>query len=565
LRNKGTDTYKNDIFGDSINIERTITQGGKSGTTSYKIKDSKGNIVSSKASDLKLILDKFNIQVDNPCAIMTQDISRKFLSSSKGEKKFEFFERATQLSVMIEEFNYVKENKGKIEKMLKIKNEALEEKRVELEKKKKEYEDITKLKTLEKEISKARTEYAWSLVIKEEGSLKKFLERKKEIEKEKEDLNNIWSNYSEELSTINEQDRVYELEAEKISRKIQTISGQKTNQNNLIKVVEKKIAKAKQEIETAHSNIQTSEKRKKSAEYKIETEKKNIENKKMKIKTMDNKDEEKISEYNEQLSKLKDEIEKLGLEKSELESTLDKIEEEMRESSNQNDGKRKDSLYHQIDRLKNVKQDKYKFFENRSGTFSKFLQELSKSKKFKRPPIGPIGLLINLSDTKWGAVAEIKLKNYLQLYILDNFEDDNEFKKLCFANKLDLSTIIFSYDKNFYDLRKKIQEQYLTLFKVIEIDKNVISKYPIKYDDEYLLPTILNLLVDQANIETCALVKDNKEGVDVMFKKSIKGIKEVYSMTGTRFFKRGESENTVVKNNKARLFLQTENIDEQIE
>jgi len=78
LSNKGLDHYQKDIFGDTIIIERSIHSNAKSGTTSYKIKNSSDKVISTKASDLKLILEKFNIQVDNPCALMSQDTSKNF-------------------------------------------------------------------------------------------------------------------------------------------------------------------------------------------------------------------------------------------------------------------------------------------------------------------------------------------------------------------------------------------------------------------------------------------------------------------------------------------------------
>jgi len=102
---------------------------------------------------------------------------KKFLNSNQPERVYEFFERATQLSVMMEEFNIVMENKSKMEKILKYKNDILKEKRSDLNKKKKEYEDVQKLKEIDKEIAKVRIELTWSYVIKEEMQVKKFGEK----------------------------------------------------------------------------------------------------------------------------------------------------------------------------------------------------------------------------------------------------------------------------------------------------------------------------------------------------------------------------------------------------
>ena len=46
-----------------------------------------GKVISNKKEDLMRIIDQFNIQVDNPVAVLNQDTSRNFLNSkSPGDK-----------------------------------------------------------------------------------------------------------------------------------------------------------------------------------------------------------------------------------------------------------------------------------------------------------------------------------------------------------------------------------------------------------------------------------------------------------------------------------------------
>ena len=47
-----------------------------------------GKIVSQKKEELDHILDQFNIQVDNPVAILNQDTSRNFLHSKNATDKY---------------------------------------------------------------------------------------------------------------------------------------------------------------------------------------------------------------------------------------------------------------------------------------------------------------------------------------------------------------------------------------------------------------------------------------------------------------------------------------------
>jgi hypothetical protein len=98
LRNVGEDTFKHDLYGDSITVERTITLAGK---TDYKFKDHREKVVTTDRQELVPLCDRFNIQINNPCIIMMQETSRDFLGHSTPKKKYELFERATQIKVIV--------------------------------------------------------------------------------------------------------------------------------------------------------------------------------------------------------------------------------------------------------------------------------------------------------------------------------------------------------------------------------------------------------------------------------------------------------------------------------
>ena len=69
LKNSGHEAYRPDEYGNAITITRSFTQNGSS---SYKIKNQQGRLVSNKREELSAILDHFMIDVDNPMNILTQ-------------------------------------------------------------------------------------------------------------------------------------------------------------------------------------------------------------------------------------------------------------------------------------------------------------------------------------------------------------------------------------------------------------------------------------------------------------------------------------------------------------
>ena len=73
IKNQGEYAYRHEAFSDSITITRRFTRTGES---TYTIKSTSGNTVSTKREEVAAICDHMNIQVDNPLNILTQDSAR---------------------------------------------------------------------------------------------------------------------------------------------------------------------------------------------------------------------------------------------------------------------------------------------------------------------------------------------------------------------------------------------------------------------------------------------------------------------------------------------------------
>lgn len=76
ISNDGSDAYEYDKYGGRIVVVRQIAA---SGSSTYKLKNVTGNVVSTSRADLLKLILYMNIQVDNPVCVMTQDASRGFL------------------------------------------------------------------------------------------------------------------------------------------------------------------------------------------------------------------------------------------------------------------------------------------------------------------------------------------------------------------------------------------------------------------------------------------------------------------------------------------------------
>ncbi|KAF2532951.1 hypothetical protein F2Q70_00032515 [Brassica cretica] len=84
IKNQGEDAFKPEVYGDVIIVERRITESA----SSTILKDHEGKKVSSRKDELRELVEHYNIDVENPCVVMSQDKSREFLHSGNDKDKF---------------------------------------------------------------------------------------------------------------------------------------------------------------------------------------------------------------------------------------------------------------------------------------------------------------------------------------------------------------------------------------------------------------------------------------------------------------------------------------------
>ncbi|KAF2144764.1 uncharacterized protein K452DRAFT_222905 [Aplosporella prunicola CBS 121167] len=94
IKNHGSSAYKPELYGKSIIVERHFSLNGTSG---FKLKNSKEKVISTKKADLEDIIDAFQLQIDNPMNVLSQDMARQFLNHSTAADKYRFFLEGTNL------------------------------------------------------------------------------------------------------------------------------------------------------------------------------------------------------------------------------------------------------------------------------------------------------------------------------------------------------------------------------------------------------------------------------------------------------------------------------------
>uniref|UniRef100_A0A9J7YNQ5 Structural maintenance of chromosomes protein 6 n=1 Tax=Cyprinus carpio carpio TaxID=630221 RepID=A0A9J7YNQ5_CYPCA len=174
LRNRGRDAYKPEVFGQSITVDLRISSEG---IRTYKLRSKTGHLVSSKKEELISILDHFNIQVDNPVSILTQEMSKHFLHSKGEGDKYKFFMKATQLDQMKEDYSYIMKTKTMTQNTVEKHRETLQELKRKYHEKEERYKSLASLDEMQKKLDELKNQMAWALVAEVEQEVKPMRER----------------------------------------------------------------------------------------------------------------------------------------------------------------------------------------------------------------------------------------------------------------------------------------------------------------------------------------------------------------------------------------------------
>jgi chromosome segregation ATPase len=568
IRNIGDDSFKHDQYGDVITVVRRIDRHASS---SYKIKSTSGKVVATTFKELKLMMDQFNIQIDNPTAVMTQDVSREFLATASNAKKFVFFERATQLEKMTDEYDKTNKFKWKLDSALKGKKEKLIETEKELKEYKREYEESRALEKMETEISALQTKVLCAIVKEKRNEYRRFDEKVRQeepkVRKLEERQNSEQGGQDELKRQIDEQLKEIEaikVEVEKLKDEVGGIDKQiiEIGRRRTPFVAEEQ--EYKQRIERAKGQIKKTEKEigelREKSKIDRSAERQKIESK---------------------LESLREEAAKFKQRKEDLDKDIDLHEQQVRKSTATLKDMRetKDGYENQMKRfqdsaanLERQKKDKMEFFSR--IPLKAILHEIQQQRsKFHKVPIGPIGLLITVKDLKWAPAIEWALKNDIQNFICHDTHDQKLLANIVKyvnskgSNHQGHTPTIFvqNFSDTVYDVsRARPSKDFTTIMDMVDLDEHSITSQPVRYGDmESLRATVFNVLINQSRIESTVLIESMEEARKTMFPRPPPGADNCFTIDGSRLFMRGGAENYLgAKQTFSKLW--SANKDEQI-
>uniref|UniRef100_A0A2K5ZJ05 Structural maintenance of chromosomes protein 6 n=1 Tax=Mandrillus leucophaeus TaxID=9568 RepID=A0A2K5ZJ05_MANLE len=523
LRNRGDDAFKASVYGNSILIQQHISIDG---SRSYKLKSATGSVVSTKKEELIAILDHFNIQVDNPVSVLTQEMSKQFLQSKNEGDKYKFFMKATQLEQMKEDYSYIMETKERTKEQIHQGEERLTELKRQCVEKEERFQSIAGLSTMKTNLESLKHEMAWAVVNEIEKQLNAIrdnikigedraarLDRK--MEEQQVRLNEAEQKYKDiqdKLEKISEETNArapecMALKADVVAKKrayneAEVLYNRSLNEYKALKKDDEQLCKRIEELKK--STDQSLEPERLERQKKISWLKERVKA----LRNQENSVNQEIEQFQQAIEKDKEEYGKIKREESDVKHAL---------SYNQR----------QLKELKDSKTDRLKRFGPNVPALLEAIDDAYRQGLFTYKPVGPLGACIHLRDPELALAIESCLKGLLQAYCCHNHADERVLQALMKRFYLPGTSrpqiIVSEFRNEIYDVRHRAayHPEFPTVLTALEIDNAVVA----------------NSLIDMRGIETVLLIKNNSVARAVMqSQKPPKNCREAFTAEGDQVF-----------------------------
>ncbi|RDL32494.1 Uncharacterized protein BP5553_08950 [Venustampulla echinocandica] len=493
LKNHGNDAYQPDVYGHSIIVERHFSKTGSSG---YKLKNAMGRIISSKKSDVDDIIEYYQLQVDNPMNVLTQDAAKSFITQSTPVQKYKFFVEGVQLEALDNDYKLVSDTCDQIDGKLKdsagdiceLKKawEAAKQKALIVQQHEKMRE---KARSLQRQAAWSQVEEVEAILDEKKSALATAHARIQEQERKAEEKGQVFQHMDEALERAKETERQVEEELapmkedeeaaknahDAVRKEIEKVHTQRREIKNSLLAGQKKVDSYKKDIETEMGRMEDAnggaQARKQAEIHEAEKCAADAE-----TARKHNEDEGPTLQENHRASE--EELEKLT---GSLLAKRREVESVQR-------------------RLQELGQNQENVMAGYDAKMPQLLRMIQSERRFREKPVGPIGMHIKLLKPIWSNMIETTVGNTLNGFIVTKKSDQQLLSSMKRQLNMDFPILIGNH-QIINTTGHEPDPRYETILRVLDIDNDLVRN---------------QLIIGQA-IEQSLLISSREEGSKIMF------------------------------------------------
>ncbi|KAK2901319.1 hypothetical protein Q8A67_009434 [Cirrhinus molitorella] len=501
LRNRGHDAYKPEVFGQSIIVDLRISSEG---IRTYKLRSKTGQLVSSKKEELISILDHFNIQVDNPVSILTQEMSKHFLHSKGEGDKYKFFMKATQLDQMKEDYSYIMKTKTMTQNTVEKHRETLQELKRKYHEKEERYKNLASLDEMQQKLDELKNQMAWALVAEVEQEMKPMRERIAAEEKSTVKYDQKVEEWEGKVQEANRIFRELKDQLEGVTVRMQQLQPQCAELKNQAQARSRVHKAAEAGLHRKKTNLRDLEKdkdqlNKRIRELKHSISQSNSADTRARVERM-NHNQAELEDLSFQDSTLAQQIDQFKQACASAEEKLTRMSREKQDLQRAMESKQRN-----LAAMERSRDNRLCRFGEHMPALLKAIDEADRRGQFRRKPVGPLGFCIRLRDPELGLAVECCLKALMLAFCCDNHADERELQRIMsrhFPQGRRPQIIVSTFTNTVYDVRNGAvnHPEYPTVLQALDIEN----------------PVVANCLIDMRGIETILLIKNAKDARRVM-------------------------------------------------
>ncbi|RVE57610.1 hypothetical protein OJAV_G00218000 [Oryzias javanicus] len=456
LRNQGADAFRKDVYGDGITVEHRVFSDG---SRTCKLRNGSGQLVSTKKEELVSILDHFNIQLDNPVSILSQEMSKQFLHSKNETDRYKFFMKATLLEQMKRDYIHIKHTETITRQQIERQEEVREQEQI-LQRLKEDAEKEENDHRAEEDLRLCQTK-----LLQAEQEQQEIRSRAERLREEQEALKEDTLRRKEEAKRASRAHKEQELVYFRLLNKLR----QSEQEQNLLQ----------EKIRAGQSSPNSGGGGGPKTSHLLQEQLRGLEGRCSLLN-------EEIKKKQQALLKGKEERDTLRVEQRSIQVLLE-------------------SKLKRRNQLLASRSNKLKRFGDHIPDLLGLVAEADAAGRFRRRPIGPIGSCISLKEAAAAVAVECCLRSFLKAFCCDNYRDEAVLQELMtrfYPRGTRPQIIVSPFTDKLYNVhgRKARHPEFRSVLDVITATS----------------PVILNCLIDMRGIESILIIKDKDEARRVM-------------------------------------------------
>ncbi|KAI9717417.1 MAG: hypothetical protein M1812_004769 [Candelaria pacifica] len=493
IKNTGHSGYQQEVYGDSIVVERHFS---RSGASNFKVKSASGRVISTKKSDLEEICDYFALQIDNPMNVLTQDMARQFLNNSTPSDKYKFFVKGVQLEQLDRDYQLLEETIDQIEHKLDGRGDDIKALK-ELARKARQKLDMSdRHETMRERIRNYEHQMAWVQVDQQEKAVEQcnvnLLQADQEIEAAEARANTATDAYADS-----------DRKSEEAKAAMSALLNSKFPLEETRKQKKEEFASNRVELVGTQTEQRQIRDYLKDTESRIEKTLENIEQERQRLESVDGGAHlRKIAEIEEAKSRAgekKEQHDQHRRNAGRLEDSRNAAETDVR-SINEPLEQKKREIKHCSDLLQNMIRDRGQSHGGFHQNTPRLLRAIEQEGGFRDKPIGPIGSHVRLLNLDWSSVLERSFGATLESYVVTNKQDQNLLSNL--MRRTDCGApILIGNNQPIDTSQHEPDPRFVTTMRVLQIENDLVRR---------------QLIINQG-IEQTLLIEHLEEGNATMF------------------------------------------------